>query len=131
MTIFDAASPGERRQLFAAAIAAHRERASEFCTFEPDTLPSDSEDDLVPWMQVGTSTVSMDCTDAELDRLKTLVGDYPDFRIDELISPEEADGTHARISSRSDAARLASFCDNVFQSVFGYEETYRGWVVSI
>ena len=131
MTLFDAANPTERRRLCVAGITAHRERASEFCTLEADSTPPHSDDDLVPWIQIGGTTLSLDCTDAELDRLKTLVDDYPDFRIDELISPEEADGTHARISSRSDAPRLAGFCDEVFQSVFGYDDAYRLWVAAI
>lgn len=131
MTRFDAAEPTERRTLFAAAINAHRERASDFLTLEPHTAPPTATDELVPWIQFGETTVSMDCTDDELDRLKTLVSEFPDFRIDELRSPEEAEGTHARISSRSDANRLAGFFDAVFQQVFAYPAEYRVWVVAL
>lgn len=130
MSRFDAADPAGRRKLFAAGISAHRERASEFCTFEPASAPPESEA-LVPWIQFGAQTVSMDCTDAELDRLKTLVEAYPDFRINDLQRPESADGTHARISSRSDAGRLASFIEESFREVFGYPADYRVWVAAI
>ena len=36
MTRFDASDATDRRELFAATIGAHRERASAFCTFEAD-----------------------------------------------------------------------------------------------
>ena len=131
MSRFDAADPAARRKLFTAAVSAHRERASEFCTFEPASAPPGSDEALVPWIQFGARTVSMDCTDAELERLKTLVDDYPDFRIADLQRPETAEGTHARVSSRSDANRLAGFIDEAFRQVFDYPEDYRVWVAAI
>ncbi len=131
MTRFDAAEPTERRRLFAAAINAQRERASDFLTLEPHTAPSTATDELIPWIQCSDTTVSMDCTEAELDRLKTLLNEYPDFRIDELQSPDEAEGTHVRISSRSDANRLADFFEAAFQQVFAYPVDYRVWVAAI
>ncbi len=131
MTRFDAETPADRRQLFADAIGAHRQRGSEFLTVEPEDLPPEAEDELVPWIQFSETTVSMDCTDAELDRLKELLGSYPDFRVENLVSPEEADGTHAQITARSDANRLAMFIDEAFQSVYGYESTYKAWVVGV
>jgi len=131
MTRFDATDPDTRRELFAATVAAHRERGSEFCTLEPDETPPDSDDDLVPWIQFGGTTVALDCTDSELDRLKALLGEYPDFRIDDLESPEEAEGTHVQITTHSDADRLAAFFETVFRRAFGYPEEYRAWVVSI
>ena len=131
MTRFDAATPDARRELFVATIEAHRQRDSEFLTVEPDETPPDTDGELVPWVQFGGTTVALDCTDAELDRLKKLLGEYPDFRIDELESPEEADGTHVRITAHSDTARLAEFFDTVFQRGFGYPADYRVWAVSI
>ena len=131
MTRFDATEVEARQELFAATVTAHRERGSEFCTIEPDETPPDSDDDLVPWIQFGGTTVAMDCTDAELDRLKELLDEYPDFRIDDLQRPEEAEGTHVRITAHADEGRLADFFDRVFQDAFGYPEDYRAWAVSV
>jgi len=131
MTRFDATEADTRQALFAATVTAHRERGSEFCTLEPDETPPDSDDDLVPWIQFGGTTVAMDCTDAELDRLKALLDEYPDFRIDDLQRPEEAEGTHVRITAHADEGRLADFFDRVFQDAFGYPEDYRAWAVSV
>jgi hypothetical protein len=131
MTRFDAATDTERRQLFAEAITAHRKRDSEFLTIEPDELPPESTEELKPWIQFSDTTVSMDCTDAELERLKGLLDSYPEFRAESLESPEEAEGTHAQITARSDANRLAMFIDEAFQTVYGYESTYKAWVVAI
>jgi len=114
MTRFDAATDTERRQLFAEAITAHRKRDSEFLTIEPDELPPESTEELTPWIQFSDTTVSMDCTDDELDRLKGLLDSYPEFRAESLESPEEAEGTHAEITARSDANRLAMFIDEAF-----------------
>ena len=131
MTRFDAETPSDRRRLFAEAIDAHRERGSEFITIEPDALPPASPEELTPWIQFSDTTVSLDCTDAELDRLKGLLDEYPEFRIESLQSPEEAEGTHARITARSDANRLAMFVDAAFQDVYGYDQDYTAWVVAI
>lgn len=131
MTRFDASTPGDRRSLFADAVLAHRQRNSEFLTVEPDDLPPTAADELLPWIQFSERTFSMDCTDTELDRLKSLVSEFPEFRIESLDSPEEAEGTHAQISARSDANRLASFIDGAFQRVYGYDEEYTAWVVAI
>ena len=114
MTRFDATAADARQALFAATVAAHRERGSEFCTLEPDETPPGSDDELVPWIQFGGTTVALDCTDSELERLKALLGEYPDFRIDDLESPEEAEGTHVQITTHSDEDRLAAFFETVF-----------------
>lgn len=131
MTEFDAATPAARKELFAATVAAHRERDSEFCTLEPDETPPDADGELVPWIQFGGTTVTMDCTDDELDRLKQLLSVYSDFHTDELERPENTEGTHVRITAYADAGRLAAFFDDVFQRVFGYPEGYRAWAVSV
>ncbi|MFB6176818.1 MAG: hypothetical protein ABEI99_06690, partial [Halobaculum sp.] len=130
MTRFDAATPTDRRKLFADAVTAHRERASPFLTAEVDATEeavefgSDDGDDgddesgdegedeedaerAPPWIQFGDREFNVDCTDDELDRLKTLLDDYPEFRIDQMEQPEEAEATNVRITARSDANRLA------------------------
>ncbi|MFB6157017.1 MAG: hypothetical protein ABEJ34_04165, partial [Haloferacaceae archaeon] len=136
--------PAERRKLFADAVAAHRERGSRFLTVELDpsavgddgetTDPdgdADVEDQPVPWIQFADRTFNLDCTDEELDRLDALLEEFPEFRIDAMESPEEAEGTNVRISARSDANRLAAFVDRAFESVYGAPDGYRAWVVRV
>ncbi|KTG09476.1 hypothetical protein AUR64_17025 [Haloprofundus marisrubri] len=137
MTRFDAETPSERRKLFADAVSAHRTRASDFLTIqvdaaeEPELEETEVDDPTPPWLQFFQQTVNVDCTDAELDRLKQLVGDYPEFRIDELETPEDAEGTNVRITARADPNRLADFFERTFQDVYGYGEEYRVWVVAV
>ncbi|WP_101294659.1 hypothetical protein [Halegenticoccus soli] len=137
MTRFDADTPTERRKLFADAVAAHRERASPYLTIEvpadPDLDGVDEEGDPLPgpWIQFTERTFNLDATDEELDRLKALVSEFPEFRIDQLESPENAEGTNVRITARSDANRLAGFVDRAFQEVYGRDEGYRAWVTAI
>jgi hypothetical protein len=133
MTRFDADGTRDRRKLFAEAIAAHRTRASPFVTLEADTDQAETgdEDDARPWVQFGDNTFNLDVTDAELDDLKRLVGEFPEFRIEQLESPEEAEGTNARITARSDPNRLATFADRVFLDVYDRPDSYRAWVAEV
>jgi hypothetical protein len=132
MTRFDADDPRERRKLFADAFVAHRERASAFVTFEADRDEElDGEDDAAPWVQFAEQTFNLDATDEELDRLKAMLEEFPEFRIDRLESPEAAEGTNVRITARSDANRLAAFVDRTFRAVYGRDEAYRAWVVAV
>jgi len=132
MTRFDADDPRERRKLFAEAVTAHRTRASPFLTIEAERNPDlDGEDAPAPWLQFAESTFNLDVTEDELDRVNTLVNDFPECRIDELESPEEAEGTNVRITARSDANRLAAFADRVFLEVYGRDEDYRAWVAAV
>ena len=147
MTRFDAADPGERRKLFADAVTAHRMRGSAFLTVEAELTEAERDagsrddggsggddadaDPVPPWIQFADQTFNLDCTDEELDRLKALVEELPEFRIDGMESPEEAEGTNVRITARSDANRLAQFVDRAFQEVYGREEDYRAWVTEI
>jgi hypothetical protein len=141
MTRFDADTPTDRRKLFADAVTAHRTRGSAFLTieaappespaFDPDGEDEGDEEEPQPWLQFAEKTFNLDVTDAELDRVKSLVDEFPEFRIDELESPEEAEGTNVRITARSDANRLADFADRVFRDVYEREEGYRAWVVAV
>jgi hypothetical protein len=132
VTRFDADAPAGRRHLFAEAVAAHRERGSAFCTLEADPATADGGDRLpAPWVQFAEDTFNLDCTDEELAALKTLLGEFPAFRIDALTSPEDAEGTNVRVTARSDAGRLAEFADRVFRTVYGREEGYRAWVAAV
>jgi hypothetical protein len=135
MTRFDAATPEERRKLFAAAIEAHRERASAYATFEAreDVRSDDADGDerLPPWVQFGDGTLNLDCTDAELDALKALLGEFPAFKIDDLTRPEEAEGVNVRVSALADPNRVAQCVDAVFREVYGQPEDFRAWVAAV
>ena len=131
MTRFEAETPKERRKLFADAVVAHRNRGSAFLTIEAEQDPEIDGEDPGPWIQFAERTFNMDVTDEELDRLKGLLDEFPEFRIDQLESPEEAEGTNVRVSARSDANRLAGFVDRAFQAVYGRSEEYHAWVTAI
>ena len=154
MTRFDATDPADRRKLYVDAITAHRERGSGFLTLEVDDSVFDSGDELglqaesetegdadvehdldpelgVPWIQFGDGTINLDCTDAELDDLKDLLGEFPAFKIDEITRPEEAEGANVRVSAKADQNRIAQFIDAAFRRVYGLPETFRVWVVEL
>ena len=67
----------------------------------------------------------------EDERLKDLLGEFPEFRIDELVSPEEAEGTNAVVTARSDANRVAGFVERAFREVYELDDDYRAWVTAI
>lgn len=136
MTRFSAADPQERRRLIVDAIVAHRERASPFLTIEVDEAVLEREDapdpDLgVPWIQFADGVVSLDCTDDELERLKTLLPEYPAFKIDELTRPEDATGTNVRVSAKADPNRIAQFCEHVLRAVFECPEDATIWIAAV
>jgi hypothetical protein len=137
MTRFEAETPAERRKLFADGIVAHRNRGSAYLTIETDPDPeldgTDDDGDPLPtaWVQFSEQTFNLDVTDEELERLKAMLQEFPEFRIDQLESPETAEGTNVRVSARSDANRLSAFVDRTFQEVYGRDEDYRAWVVAL
>lgn len=140
MTRFDAVDPAERRKLVADAISAHRERASPFLTLETDPEAVTERDDrdgtfgtAVPWIQFADEerVLNLDLTDEELDRLETLLNEFPAFKIRELTQPEEAEGTNVRLGALADPNRVAQFVDRAFQEVYGLDEEFRLWVVEL
>ena len=152
MTRFDATTAAEREALFAAAVTAHRERGSRFLTVEAATVAetgdngdgggeagdggSDGEDDdpaerVPPWLQFGEGEFNLDCTDGELTALRSLVDDYPEFRIDRLESPEAAEATNVGITAHSSEDRLAAFAERVFRGVYGQPADFRLWVTAV
>lgn len=124
MTRFRADSGDERRDLFADAIAAHRARESRFCTFETGS-------EKPTWIQFGGGTLNLDCTDGELDRLKSLLDEFPAFSIEELTRPENAEGTNVRVQAFADDERIADVTDRCFRTVYGRPEGYVAWVVKV
>ncbi|MFB6195176.1 MAG: hypothetical protein ABEI80_03320 [Haloplanus sp.] len=140
MTRFDAADAAERRKLFAEAVLAHRKRGSPFLTIEVDPADApgvvdDGEeedgDEPVPWIQFAEKTFNLDCTDAELDRLKDLLGEFPEFRIERIERPDEAEGANVRITARSDASRLGQFVDRALAVTYDLDDDYRAWVAQL
>ncbi|WP_266078240.1 hypothetical protein [Haladaptatus caseinilyticus] len=147
---FSADTPKERRKLVVDAIGAHRERESPFCTLtvgheaetdvddsETETKNDDGETDrseselAPPWIQFGDRTLNLDCTDEELDRLKALLGEFPAFKIEQLRSPEEAEGTNVRISAKADVNRIAQFVERTFQEVYECPKSATVWAVEV
>jgi hypothetical protein len=128
MTRFAATTLEQRRALITDAIAAHRERTSSFCTFEPD--PADAETPP-PWIQYADGVLNLDCTDDELARLKGLLDGYPAFTIDELNRPEEAEGTNVRLQACADDQRIAELVDEIVGAVYDREEGYRLWATQV
>jgi hypothetical protein len=132
MTRFDAADADARRELVVDAFAAHRERGSPYVTLTTEPDETDAEQGHgAPWVQYFEDTVALDCTDEELERLKALVRDYPSATIEELVSPEEAEGTHARLTVRTDDDRVAQLVDDVFTEVYGRDAAYRLWASEV
>ena len=129
MTRFDAADADERRKQFADAIRAHRERGSGFCTLEVEG--NGGSEGPLPWVQFADRTFNLDCTDDELDALTDLLDDFPEFRVEAMDSPEDADGTNVRVTARSDVNRLAGFVDSVFREVYGRPDDYRAWAAAV
>lgn len=136
MTRFDADTAIERQELFADAIGAHRTRSSPYLTIEADPLAIEAADGLdpalgIPWMQFADGVVALDCTNAELERCKTVLEEFPAFSIAELVRPEDTAGVHARVHSNTDADRISQFIDATFVRVFGLPDDYRVWVVEV
>lgn len=136
MTRFDAAEPAERRKLYVDAVTAHRERNSAFCTLEVDESALEADDESAtdlgtPWIQFGDDTINLDCTDAELESVKSLLEEFPAFKIDDLHRPEEAEGVNVRISAKADPNRIAQFLDDVFLEVYELPSTVRVWAVEV
>ncbi|CAJ52876.1 hypothetical protein [Haloquadratum walsbyi] len=132
MTRFDAKTPKERRTLFAEAITAHRERASAFMTLEADSRPDNKDEGVpAPWVQFAENMFNLDVTESELERVHTLVGEFPEFRVEQLESPEDTEATNVRITARSDANRLAAFADRIFIDVYNCPNEYQAWATAV
>ncbi|GAA0228229.1 hypothetical protein ACFFQF_12345 [Haladaptatus pallidirubidus] len=141
MSRFSADTPTERRKLVVDAITAHRERGSPFCTLLVEYVPEEESGDepdedaesqeAPPWIQFGDRTLNLDCTDEELDRLKTLLREFPAFKIEQLESPEEAEGTNVRISAKADVNRIAQFVERALQTVYECPKSTTIWAVEV
>lgn len=132
MSRFEASNPSKRRELISAAVAAHRERSSRFCTFEPDRADVTDGDDLgVPWVQCSGERISFDCTADELERSKGLLDAYQRYSVEEIVRPDDAAGNNVTVSTTEDRARIAEFVDDLFVEVFELPTEYRLWVAAV
>jgi hypothetical protein len=136
MTRFDAATEDARCELFADAIRAHDERDSAFLTIETAANEGSADEDedesvAVPWVQFADGMLNLDCTDAELSRLKSLLASFSTFTIDALDSPEDVEGTNVRVAARTDPERVAEFIERVFIEVYEQSEDYQAWVTAV
>lgn len=135
MTDFDADDATGRQKLVAEAIVAHRERASPYLTLEVDPADAAEGTDAgpPPWIQFAgdENVLNLDCTDAERDRLESLLQEFPAFKIRELTEPEAVEGTNVRIGALADGGRIGQFVDRAFRDVYGLGEDYRLWVAAV
>ena len=97
---------------------------------DPESLPEETELGI-PWVQFGDGVVNLDCTEEELDRLNSLLEEFPACTVNELTRPEDAEGVNVRVSATVDANRVAQLVDAIFVRVYELPETYRGWVVEL
>jgi hypothetical protein len=123
VTRFDAHEEHERRELVADAVRAHRERDSAYLT-----VVADGDE---PWVQFGDGVVNLDCTDAELERLESLLGEFPDFEVSERTTPETAEGTNVRVATHAGPDRVGQFLERVFRTVYGQPDDGRLWVTEV
>ncbi|MFB6267185.1 MAG: hypothetical protein ABEI31_05965 [Halodesulfurarchaeum sp.] len=77
MTVFDADDPTARKALFADAIAAHRERDSQFVTVEADRA-TDPGPGPPPFVQyaAGAGRCNLDCLESERPALESVVSEF-------------------------------------------------------
>jgi hypothetical protein len=128
MTRFAASTAEQRQSLVVEAIAAHRERSSPFCTVELEPVDTDTPP---PWIQYGDGLLNLDCTDEELERLKSVLTAYPAFSIAELTRPEDAEGTNVRIEAHTDDEHVAAVIEEIGQTVYERDSGYRLWVTAL
>lgn len=135
MNRFAGRSPEDRRTLVEAAIAAHRTRESPFLTLEvdPEAVPeNDGLDGPPPWIQYRdrTAELNLDCTDAERESIRTVVGDVGGVRVTEQASAEDG-GTNLRIAVPGDDGRVAAVIERLLVEGFGLPSNHRLWVAAI
>lgn len=130
MNRFRASTAEERRALFQAAIAAHRERDSAFLTLE--AAPAEDRAGPPPWIQyrVADETLNLDCTAAERESIQGVIADVGGARVDARESVEDG-GVNLRITVRGDDERLAAIIERLFVEGFDLDETVSVWAAAI
>jgi hypothetical protein len=85
------------------------------------------------WIQYSEpeSTLNLDCTDEEYDRITDLFATAGGFTIDEQASPEDVEGRNLRVTTYADPERIAQVVDRLFVDGFDYDDDYRLWVTEL
>ena len=135
MNRFAGTSPADRRTLIEAAIAAHRTRESDFLTLEadPEAVPEPAESDgPPPWIQYRdqAAELNLDCTDAERESIRAVVGDVGGVQVTAQASVDDA-GTNLRITVPGDDGRVATVIERLLVEGFGLSSDHRLWVAAI
>ena len=120
MTRFDASDPTERRALLADAITAHRRRGSDGATLRADGHE----------VRFADRTITLTLTSAERERLDTLLGEFPVFKLDQPATRKAQDGT-VSIAAIADPKHAADFLERTFREVHGLEADYTLWAVEV
>lgn len=120
MTRFDAATPAERRALYAEAVAAHRKRGSGGAAFA-------AGEHRIDLTETG---VRFELDDDRRASLEELLDEYPVFKIAQPATRKAPDGV-VYVSAVTDAKHLGDFLDDAFRRVFDRPEDYEGWVVAL
>ena len=130
MNRFRASTPAERRDLFQAAIAAHRERHSAFLTLE--AAPADDRTGPPPWIQYrdADQTLNLDCTETERESIQAVIAEVGGATVEGRESVEDG-GVNLRVTIRGDDERLAAVLERLFVDGFGLDETVPVWAAAI
>ncbi|MFW5965693.1 MAG: hypothetical protein ACOCP3_02995 [Halodesulfurarchaeum sp.] len=135
MSRFAASSPEGRRSLIAEAIAAHRERDSDFLTVAVEESAVESTDTPAgppPWVQYRyrDELLNLDCTDSELPSVRSALETIGGATIREQQQVDPG-GVNLRVAVPGDAERVAMAIETILREGFELPEGVRLWVVSI
>jgi hypothetical protein len=110
-----ATTPRDRLVLFVRTVTARRARSSD----DDGVVFAGDAGRLV----YDDRTVTLDCDDAERDRLDALLGEYPVFKLKQPETRKAPDGTVV-VSAIADPKHLGDFLEAVFREVFEAPEDY-------
>jgi hypothetical protein len=136
MNRFAGRSTEDRTALIAAAVRAHRERASPYVTLEVDPASApgsaDGEDGPAPWVQYrdADGTINLDCTDEERESIGAALEGLGGVRITEQQTVEEG-GTNLRIAVSGDDERVAHVIEQILREGFGLPADHRLWATEL
>jgi hypothetical protein len=130
MNRFVAHTPDGRTSLTRAAIEAHRARDSTALTLEAD--PDRDTEGPPPWIQYRDpdGLLNLDCTDAELPAIRSVVDATGGVTIAAQESVPEG-GTNLRLRVRGDDERTAMIVERLFLEGFGCAEHVPVWAAQV
>lgn len=120
MTRFKASRPSERRALLAEAVTAHRNRGSEATVFEAGHHR----------VRYTDRVVQFDLSEEELGRLRSLLEEFPVFKIKQPETRKAETGI-VYVSAIADAKHAADFLDAAFRDVFDCADAYELRVIRV